>query len=95
MTWDEVAEASAEVIIVSPCGYRLEESVELARSMLRDLRARVYAVDPNAFFTRPGPRLAEGVELLAHPFHPDRVAWSRARSFEKRSASVKPRPSEF
>ena len=75
MTWDEVAEASPGVIIVSPCGYRLEESAELARSMPRELNARVYAVDANAYFARPGPRLAEGVELLAHLFHPNRVAW--------------------
>jgi iron complex transport system substrate-binding protein len=75
ITWDDVAAASPEMIIVSPCGYRLEESVELARSMPRDLDAVVYAVDANAYFARPGPRLAEGVELLAHLFHPDRVSW--------------------
>lgn len=78
MTWDEVAVASPEMIIVSPCGYRLEESVELARSLPRDLDARVYAVDANAYFARPGPRLAEGVELLAHLFHPDLVAWTHS-----------------
>ncbi len=78
MTWDDVAAASPEIIIVSPCGYRLEESAELARSMPRDLNARVIAVDANAYFARPGPRLAEGVELLAHLFHPDRIAWTHA-----------------
>ena len=75
MTWTDVADTSPEVIIVSPCGYRLEESVDLARSMAHELDARVYAVDANAYFARPGPRLAEGVELLAHLFHPDRVEW--------------------
>jgi iron complex transport system substrate-binding protein len=78
MTWDDVKAASPEIIIVSPCGYRLEESAELARSMPRDLDTRVIAVDANAYFARPGPRLAEGVELLAHVFHPDRVAWTHA-----------------
>jgi iron complex transport system substrate-binding protein len=78
MTWDDVKAASPEIIIVSPCGYRLEESAELARSMPRDLDTRVIAVDANAYFARPGPRLAEGVELLAHLFHPDRVAWTHA-----------------
>lgn len=78
MTWDDVAAAAPEMIIVSPCGYRLEESVELARSLPRDLDARIYAVDANAYFARPGPRLAEGVELLAHLFHPDRVQWRHA-----------------
>jgi iron complex transport system substrate-binding protein len=78
MTWDDVDAASPEMIIVSPCGYRLEESVELARSIPQDLDARVFAVDANAYFARPGPRLAEGVELLAHLFHPDRVQWNHA-----------------
>lgn len=78
ITWDDVAAASPEIVIVSPCGYGLEESAALARSMPRDLDARVYAVDANAYFARPGPRLAEGVELLAHLFHPNRVAWPHA-----------------
>ena len=75
ITWEDVAAASPEVIIVSPCGYRLDESVELARAMQHDTGARVFAVDANAYFARPGPRLAEGVELLAHLFHPDRFEW--------------------
>jgi iron complex transport system substrate-binding protein len=75
MTWDDVAAASPEIIIVSPCGYRLEESAKLAQSLSHDLDARVYAVDANAYFARPGPRLAEAVELLAHLFHPDRISW--------------------
>lgn len=80
ITWDEVAEISPGAIVVSPCGYGLEESAELARAMPRELNARVYAVDANAYFARPGPRLAEGVELLAHIFHPNRVAWPHAHA---------------
>ena len=75
MTWDDVAAASPEIIIVSPCGYRLAESADLAQSLPRVLNARVIAVDANAYFARPGPRLAEGVELLGHLFHPDLVDW--------------------
>ena len=78
MTWDDVKGASPEIIIVSPCGYRLEESAGLAQSMPRNLDARVIAVDANAYFARPGPRLAEGVELLGHLFHPDLVPWQQA-----------------
>jgi len=78
MTWDDVAAVSPGAIIVSPCGYGLEESAELARSVPRELNARVYAVDANAYFARPGPRIAEGVELLAHLFHPNRVVWPHA-----------------
>ncbi|MFN2602357.1 MAG: ABC transporter substrate-binding protein [Gemmatimonadaceae bacterium] len=73
ITWDDVRAASPEIIIVSPCGYRLEESAQLARTIPRDLDARVYAVDANAYFARPGPRYAESIELLASVLHPERV----------------------
>jgi iron complex transport system substrate-binding protein len=76
MEWDDVLSAKPEMIIVSPCGYRLERSVELARKMPRIPGVQMYAVDANAYFARPGPRVIEGVELLAHLFHPDLVAWN-------------------
>ena len=78
MDWDEVVSAKPEMIIVSPCGYRLERAVELARQIHRVQGVDVYAVDANAYFARPGPRVTEGVELLAHLFHPDLVPWSHA-----------------
>ena len=76
MDWDDVTKSQPEVIIVSPCGYRLERAAELARKLPRISDATVYAVDANAYFARPGPRVIEGVELLAHLFHPDLVSWS-------------------
>ena len=78
--WQDVLRQSPQTVIVSPCGYRLEESVNLARQLPRVPNAAIYAVDANAYFARPGPRVAEGVELLAHLFHPDRVDWPH--SFE-------------
>ena len=78
MDWDDVAKAQPEMIIVSPCGYRLDRAAELARKMPRISDATVYAVDANAYFARPGPRVVEGVELLAHLFHPDLVPWTHA-----------------
>lgn len=75
MDWDDVVNARPEIIIVSPCGYRLGRSVELARQLRRVPGVAVYAVDANAYFARPGPRVIEGVELLAHLFHPELVAW--------------------
>ena len=78
MEWDDVVNARPEAIIVSPCGYRLERSVELARQMRQIPGVEVYAVDANAYFARPGPRVVEGVELLAHLFHPDLVSWPHA-----------------
>ncbi|MDQ6771128.1 MAG: cobalamin-binding protein [Gemmatimonadota bacterium] len=76
MEWDDVVNARPEMIIVSPCGYRLERAAELARQTLQISDVEVYAVDANAYFARPGPRVVEGVELLAHLFHPDLVPWS-------------------
>jgi len=78
MDWDDVARVQPEMIIVSPCGYRLERAAELARQIPRISGAEVYAVDANAYFARPGPRVVEGVELLAHLFHPDLVSWAHA-----------------
>jgi iron complex transport system substrate-binding protein len=78
MDWDDVVSARPEMIIVSPCGYRLEQSIDLARRMRRVPGAEVYAVDANAYFARPGPRVVDGVELLAHLFHPDLVSWPHA-----------------
>jgi len=84
MDWDDVINARPEIIVVSPCGYRLERSVELARQLRRVSGAALYAVDANAYFARPGPRVVEGVELLAHLFHPDLVPWSHVeRSWER------------
>ena len=84
MDWDDVINARPEIIVVSPCGYRLERSVELARQLRRVSGAALYAVDANAYFARPGPRVVEGVELLAHLFHPELALWSRVeRSWER------------
>ena len=84
MDWDDVAKAEPEMIIVSPCGYRLERAAELAQQMPQISDAEVYAVDANAYFARPGPRVVEGVELLAHMFHPDLVPWTHgARPWER------------
>jgi iron complex transport system substrate-binding protein len=87
--WEQVLDCLPEVILVSPCGFKTSKALEQA-SLLRsrpgwsDLPAvkdgRVYAVDANAYFARPGPRLVDGVELLAHLIHPDRFAWNGARN---------------
>ncbi|HLU26024.1 MAG TPA: ABC transporter substrate-binding protein [Longimicrobiales bacterium] len=75
ITWEDVEAAMPEVILVAPCGYGLEASVELAGAVRRVRGARVVALDANAYFARPGPRVAEGVELLAHVLHPERFPW--------------------
>jgi iron complex transport system substrate-binding protein len=76
-TWEEVAAAAPEVVIVMPCGYeapRAREEAETYRERLEALGARhVMAVDAAAYFSRPGPRLIDGLELLAGILHPDRL----------------------
>ena len=72
-----VAAAHPAVVIVMPCGYDAERALDEAESYgdeLAELGAeRVVAVDAAAYFSRPGPRLVDGLELLAHILHPDRV----------------------
>jgi iron complex transport system substrate-binding protein len=65
------------VVVAMPCGLYADEAAEQAlghRERLESLGAeRVYAVDAASSFSRPGPRLIEGAELLAHLLHPDRA----------------------
>jgi iron complex transport system substrate-binding protein len=84
MDWDDVIAAKPELIIASPCGYNLERAIELARELRRVPGAELYAVDANAYFARPGPRVVEGIELLAHLFHPTRVDWNHGDERWKR-----------
>ena len=76
--WDEVAAAQPEVVVCMPCGYdagRAAEEAEAHAGRLAALGARaVVAVNAAAYFSRPGPRLVDGLELLAHLLHPDRFA---------------------
>jgi iron complex transport system substrate-binding protein len=75
-TWETVAASRPEVVVVMPCGYdaeRAREEAERYRDRLDALGAeRVIAVDAAAYFSRPGPRLVDGLELLAWLLHPDR-----------------------
>jgi iron complex transport system substrate-binding protein len=75
--WAEVEAAAPEVVLAMPCGYYAEQAAaEAVRhgERLAALGARVVAVDAAAYFSRPGPRLVEGIELLGHLLHPDLVA---------------------
>ncbi len=78
MSWEDVVAAQPDILIVAPCGYGLSSSLDAARSLPEIPGTSVFAVDANAYFARPGPRLAEGIELLAHLFHPERFEWSYA-----------------
>ena len=74
--WAEVEASQPEVVVSMPCGYDTERAAEETAGRARapaPLGARVVAVDASAYFSRPGPRLVDGIELLAHLLHPDRV----------------------
>src|SRR5262245_2371252 len=82
MQWEQLRAADPDAIVVAPCGYDLARCLEelpllQARPGWPGLAAvrtgRVYFADGNAYFNRPGPRLADTAEILAEVLHPDLV----------------------
>ena len=75
--WAEVEAVAPEVVVSMPCGYYAEqaaaETMQAARAARRRSARSVFAVDAAAYFSRPGPRLVDGVELLGHLLHPELV----------------------
>jgi len=82
VTWDQVIDWAPEVLIIMPCGFNLPQTMKqiwnvfgMRQSAFFNLPAvrdgRVYAVDANSYFARPGPRVVEGAEILAHLIHPE------------------------
>jgi iron complex transport system substrate-binding protein len=76
-SWEEVRAVRPQVVVVMPCGYDAERALEEAYDYADELAAlgaeRVVAADGAAWFSRPGPRLIDGLEWLAHVLHPDRL----------------------
>jgi iron complex transport system substrate-binding protein len=79
LTWEEVAAAEPDVVFVSCCGFTVPRTLQELPAVTRRpewkqlpaVRAdRLYVADGNAYFSRPGPRLVEGLEILAHCLHP-------------------------
>jgi iron complex transport system substrate-binding protein len=79
LSWEEISEAAPEVLILMPCGFDAARTLREARDLPKQPRwsklpavksGRVWAVDANSYFSRPAPRLVEGVEILARIFHP-------------------------
>ncbi len=101
--WEEILAARPEAIVAMPCGYHLEQVMEeFAKAPLpagwEDLPAvragRVFAVDASSYFSRPGPRLAVGIEILAAAIHPQRlpVVPSGALRYLSGSAKAQAKP---
>jgi iron complex transport system substrate-binding protein len=84
VAWEEVIAFAPEIIVVTPCGFDLRRTIEEAERILPGRtgwaalpavrQGRVYAVDGNAYFSRPGPRIVDSLELLAELIHPELCA---------------------
>ena len=83
--WPDIERWSPEILIVSPCGFDTEKAAGQAEQLLRQpgwatlpavRKNNVFAVNANAYFARPGPRVIDGVELLAHLIHPELFKWN-------------------
>jgi iron complex transport system substrate-binding protein len=76
LSWEEIVGESVDITVFMPCGFDLEGAVEQAESFLHRSEAadlgQIYAVDANAYFSRPGPRVVDGVEILGQLLHPER-----------------------
>lgn len=82
ISWSAVRDANSPLIMAMPCGFTLERTAKELDTIARQPAwhqaigdRTVYAVAGGGYFTRPGPRLVAGIELLASVFHPDRVTW--------------------
>lgn len=82
--WDAVVTYDPEMLVLIPCGFGVDRAVAdigllSGRDGWRDLaavkRGMVFAADGSSYFSRPGPRLVDGLEMLAKMFHPERFDW--------------------
>lgn len=87
VSWDDIAAFAPEVLVIMPCGFNLQQTMKQIWSVFGQYgsrggnpqffglpavrNGRIYAVDANSYFARPGPRVVEGAELLAHLIHPE------------------------
>ncbi|HTD08085.1 MAG TPA: cobalamin-binding protein [Solirubrobacteraceae bacterium] len=78
ISWETLAASSPDVLVVMPCGYDEQrahaEALTYARELAGVCAKQVVAVNASGYFSRPGPRLVDGLELLAHILHPQQVA---------------------
>jgi iron complex transport system substrate-binding protein len=76
-TWEAVAASVPELVVIAPCGFDAAEAVrrsgDLDLERLAGPGARIVVVDGDGYYSRPGPRLADGVRQLGHLLHPDVV----------------------
>ena len=80
--WEEVIEFAPHYIFVMPCGFNIDKTLNEIDSVTSNSiwhqtpasqKGNVYLVDANSYFSRPGPRIVEGIEIIARSIHPDSV----------------------
>jgi len=80
ISWDEVIEYQPEIIVLSPCGFDANQVMEEAHVLASYQEwekipafqsSRIHAVNASAYFSRSGPRVVDGLEILAHIIHPE------------------------
>lgn len=90
--WEQLLDLEPDVVVAMPCGWYLDDSRAQAlahRERIESLGAQqIFAVDAASTFSRPGPRLVDGVELLAHLFHPQLVKPPEAIGFAELTAQI-------
>jgi iron complex transport system substrate-binding protein len=86
-SWEEIAASRPDVVVAMPCGWDARQARDEVESHAERITAtgaeRIWAVDGAASFSRPGPRLVDGTELLAHLLHPGRVDPPAGVPFER------------
>ena len=79
-TWEEIAEFAPQMLFIMPCGFDIDKTIdELDAATTKDEwfslpatnKGEIYIVDANSYFSRPGPRIVDGLEILAKAIHPE------------------------
>jgi len=102
--WNNVLEWAPEILIITPCGFNLDKVIEQTPQLFSNpgwselpavRNGQVYAVDANSYFARPGPRVVDGTELLAHLIHPELFQWEGPQEAFRRIEFSKAIPTSF
>lgn len=80
VSWDEILDFAPQVIVLMPCGFNIERTLREVETLTSNecwhripaiRKGHVYLVDANSYFSRPGPRIIDGLEILARILHPE------------------------
>jgi len=75
LTWEEIKDYKPEIVILIPCGFNISRTLKSLsddiKERLKSLKAEVYATEASSYFNKAGPRVIEGVKILAEIFHKD------------------------